>query len=58
MHGIIAQQMRVGFHRAQIVQRHHFDVAAPAFHDGAQHKTPDAAKAVDRNADCHVFSPT
>ena len=49
MHAVIAQQMGVGLDRAQIVDRHDFDVAASRFHDRPQHQPADAAKAVDRN---------
>src|SRR5581483_3410198 len=55
VHGIIAQQMCVGFHRAQIVHAYHHDVVAPGFHDRAQDKTPDAAETVDRDANGHTY---
>src|SRR6185437_9775148 len=54
---VVAQQMRVGFHRTQIVHAHNDDVGALRFHNRAQDQTPDAAKAVDRDAKCHfIFS--
>ncbi len=56
MYRIVAQQMRVGLDRAQVVGRHHFDVAPPALHDGAEHKASDAAEAVDCDADGHFNS--
>ena len=53
MHAVIAQQMGVGFDRPQVIDGHHLDVAAPRFHDRPQHKTADAAEAVDCNAGSH-----
>ena len=54
MHGIVAQQMRVGFDGAQIVYAHHHDVLTLGLHDRAQNQPPDAAEPVDRDAHCHV----
>ena len=53
MHRIKPQQVRVGFHRAQIVDRHHFDIGATRFNDRAQHIAPDASEPVDCNFDSH-----
>ena len=49
MHAVIAQQMGVGFDRAQIVDRDDLDIAAAAFDDRPQHQPADAAEAVDCN---------
>ena len=49
MHAVIAQQMGVGLHRAQIVDRHDLDIAAAAFHDRPKHQPSDAAEAVNCN---------
>src|SRR5258708_32913128 len=56
MHRIVAQQMRIGLDRPEIVERHDFDIASSTLHDGAQHEASDASKAVDRNAYCHSLS--
>jgi hypothetical protein len=40
MHGIVAEQVRVGFRRPQIVNRHDLQILAPRFRDRAQHQTP------------------
>ena len=47
MHRIKPQQMRVGFHRAKVIDRHHLDIGPPRFDDGAQHIAPDAPEPVD-----------
>jgi len=39
--------MRVGFHRAQIIDRHHLNIGAVRFDDGAQNVASNAAKAID-----------
>ena len=56
MHGVEAQQMRVGLDRAEIVDADHFDVGAAGFGDGAQHVAADAAESIDGNPDHHVRS--
>src|ERR1043166_4333720 len=58
MHRIEAQQMRVGLDRPKIVDADHLDVGAAGFGDGAQDIAADAAKPVDRNPDCHLWSPS
>jgi len=50
---VVAEQVGVGFDRAQVVDRHHLDVAPPMLDDGAQHQPADAAKAVDGDAKGH-----
>ena len=45
-----ARQMRVGFHRAQIVDGDHLDIGAPRLQDGAQHIAPET---VDGDFDSH-----
>ncbi len=54
---VVAQQMRIGFDRAQVVDRHDLDIIAPRFDDRAQHVPTDPAKAVDRYLDSHRFPP-
>ena len=53
VHGIVAEQVRVGLDRPEIVQPDDFDVAAAGFDDGAENVTPDAAEAVDANPEGH-----
>ncbi len=53
VHAVVAQQMRVGLDRPQIVDADDLDVLAPALGDGAQDVAADAAKPVDGYADCH-----
>ena len=53
MHAVETQQMGVGFHRAQIVDGDDLDIGAPGFDDGAHDIAPDAAKAIDCDADSH-----
>ena len=57
MHRIVAQQVRVGFHRRQIVDGDDLDIVAVGLDDGAQDIAADAAKAVDGNADGHISLP-
>ena len=53
VHAVEAQQMRVGFHRAEIVDADDLDVRALGLGDGAQDVAADAAEAIDGNADSH-----
>ena len=53
VHAVVAQQMRVGFDRAEIVDADHLDVLAAGFGDGAQDVAADAAKSVDGDPNCH-----
>src|SRR3546814_7234935 len=55
MHAVIAEQMRIGLDRAEIVDADHFDVGAAAFDNGTQHIAADAAETVNRNANRHDF---
>ncbi len=57
MDGIVAQQMRIGLDRAEVVDRHDLNIIAPRFDDRAQHVPTDPAKAVDRYLDSHRFPP-
>ena len=43
-----AQEVGVGLHRAQIVDRDDLDVLAARLQNSAQHEPPDAAEAIDR----------
>ena len=54
MHGIEAQQMGVGLDRAEIVNADYFDVLAAGFRNRPQDIAANAAKSVDRDADCHA----
>ena len=56
VHAIVAQEVRVGLHRAEVVDRHHLDIGAPVFDDGAQDVAADASEPVDCNFDSHVPS--
>ena len=47
VHGVEAQQMRIGFDRREIVDGDDLDVLAVCLGDGAQHVAADAAKSVD-----------
>ena len=53
VHGIEAQQMRIGLDRPQIVDRYHLDVGAAGFDDGPEDIAADAAKAIDCDANGH-----
>ena len=54
VHGIVAQQVRVGLDRGEIVDGDDFDILALGFDDGAQDIAADAAKSVDGNANRHI----
>ena len=54
VHAVVAQQMRVGLDRAEIVDGDDLDVLAAGFVDGAQDVAADAAKSVDGNSDGHA----
>ena len=47
------QQMGIGFDRTQVVDRHHLDIGASRFNDGAQDVTANPAKSVDGDFDSH-----
>ena len=53
MHRIEPQQMRVGFHRPQIVDRDHLNIGATGFDDRAQDIAADPSESVDGNFDGH-----
>ena len=57
MHAVVAQQMRIGLDRAEIVDGDDVDVLAAGFMDGAQDVAADAAKSVDGNSDGHFSLP-
>src|SRR6185312_7647478 len=54
VHAVVAQKVRVGLDRAEIVDADDFDVLAAALGDGAQDVAADAAETVDGNAYSHV----
>src|SRR5262249_29733779 len=58
VHRVVAQQMRVGFDRSEIVQRNDVDILAAGFGDSAQDVAPDAAKSVDSDPDGHGSAPS
>src|SRR5262249_43188503 len=49
MHGIEAQEVRVGFDRGKVVDAHNLDLVTIRFSDGAQHIASDSSEAVDRD---------
>ena len=53
---VVAQQVGIGFDRAEIVDGNDFDVGAAGFDDSAEDIAADAAETVDGNLDCHVHS--
>ena len=58
MHAVVAEQMGVGFHAAEVVDGDRNHVRAAAFDDGAEHEAPDAAKSIDGDLDGHdLISP-
>ena len=57
MDRIVAQQVSVGFNRAEVVDGDDFDIGAAGFDDGAQDVAADAAEAVNGNFYSHLQSP-
>ena len=55
MNRIVTQEVGVGLDRTQIVDRDDFDIGPAMFGDRSQDEAADAAKAVDCDADGHVF---
>ncbi len=55
MHAVVAQQMRIGFDRAEVVDRHDLNIGAARLDDGAKNVAADAAKTVDCDANCHFL---
>src|SRR5690606_38210721 len=55
VHAVVAQQVRVGLDRAEIVDGDDVDVLAAGFIDGAQDVAADATETVDGNSDSHVL---
>src|SRR5581483_6061457 len=53
VHAVVAQQVGVGVHRTQVVDRHHLDVAARMLDDRAKNQAADAAKPFDGDANSH-----
>ncbi|MNL65641.1 hypothetical protein D3C87_1899970 [compost metagenome] len=51
---IVAQQVGVGFNRAEVVDGNDFDIGAAGFDDGTQNIAADAAKAVNGNFYSHL----
>ena len=57
VNGIEFQQMSVGFRRTEVVNRNDVDVRTTGFRQSAESQTTDTAETINRNANCHVFSP-
>ncbi len=55
VHGIVAQQMRIGFDRSEIIDGDDLDVGAFGFGDGAHDIAADAAKAIDGDPNGHFL---
>ena len=55
MDRVVAEEMSVRLDRTQVVDRDHLDVASAVLGDRSKYETTDAAKAVDCDADGHVF---
>ena len=53
VHTVKAQQMRIGFHRSEIVDADDLDILALGLGNGAQDIAADAAKPIDGNTDSH-----
>ena len=51
---IVAEQQRVGFRVAQVIDRDQLEIVILAFEDRAGDKPPDAPEAVDRNPGRHA----
>ena len=57
MHAVIAEQMGVCFHAAEIVDRDRHDIGATAFDDRAQYEATNAPEPVDGYFDGHEAVP-
>src|SRR4029078_13472112 len=57
VHAVVAQQVRVGFNRTEVVDANDFNVLATGFGNGAKDIAPDAPKPVNANTDCHELLP-
>ncbi len=57
VHRVVAQQVRVGFHRTEVVDADHLDILAARLGDGAQHVTADPAEPVDPDTNGHSGTP-
>ena len=57
MHGIEAQEVRIGFDRSEIVDGKDFEILAPRFDRRTQNIAADAAEPVDGDANRHSESP-
>ena len=57
VNGIELQQMSVGFRRTEVVDRNDVNICTAGFCQSAESQTTDTAKSINRNANCHVFSP-
>jgi hypothetical protein len=53
MDRIVSEEMRIRFDRTQIIHAHNDDIAPFRLDDGTQNESPDAAKAIDGNANAH-----
>ena len=57
VHAVELQQMRVGFHRTEVIDGNHLDIGAAGFDDGTQDVAADAAKAIDGDFYGHGMGP-
>ena len=57
MNGVIAQKMRIGFHRTQIVDGDDMQVSASRFDNESQNIAANAPEAVDRHSHGHLKTP-
>ena len=58
VHGIVAQEVSVGFHRAQIVEGDHGEIGSAGLVNGAQDVAADPPEPVDGDANRHAASDT
>src|SRR5690606_3221758 len=54
---VVSQQMRIGFHRAEVIDGYDVNVLAAAFKDGAQDVAANAAESIVGNSDSHISLP-
>jgi hypothetical protein len=58
MHAVVAEQVGIRLDRAEVVDRDHLDIVAPALDGGAQHQATDAPEPVDGDLHGHGFIPS
>jgi hypothetical protein len=55
VHAVVFEEMRIGRDGAEVIDRDDLNVLALGLVRRAQDQPANAAKAVDRNSDCHEF---